>query len=100
MRGSIISPLFALGALAAPSAPLVARQDEKEGSLWQPSVGVKWQIVISQPVDAGRTIAPTDAPIIDVDLFATSAEDIQELHSQNRKVNNSSPNIILRKKGN
>jgi hypothetical protein len=86
MRGSIISPLFALGALAAPSVPLVARQDDKEGSLWQPAVGVKWQIVISQPIDTTQSVDPTDAPVIDVDLFASSASDIQALHSQGRKV--------------
>jgi hypothetical protein len=90
MRGNIISPLFALGALAAPSVPLVTRQNDKEGSLWQPPVGVKWQIVISQPVNTEQSITPSDAPVIDVDLFATSASDIQALHSQGRKVTYSS----------
>jgi hypothetical protein len=85
MLSSIISPLFALGALAAPSAPLAARQEQAD-SLWQPPVGVKWQIVISQPVNTANSIAPSDAPVIDVDLFATSESDISAMHSQNRKV--------------
>jgi hypothetical protein len=85
MRGSIVSPLFALGAVAAPSALLAARQ-EGAGSLWQPAVGVKWQIVISQPINTASSIAPSDAPIMDVDLFATSESDISAMHSQGRKV--------------
>jgi endo-alpha-1,4-polygalactosaminidase (GH114 family) len=77
MLSVLISTLLA-GALAS---PLQTRQ-----SLWQPTVGEKWQIVISQPVDTTTTIIPSDATVYDVDLFYSSKEDIASMKAQGKKV--------------
>jgi hypothetical protein len=78
MYSVLISTLIA-GAL---SVPLESRQ----GAVWQPAVGTKWQIVISQPVDTTQTLVPSDADVYDVDLFYTSQDDIANMKSQGKKV--------------
>jgi hypothetical protein len=79
MHKTFIAPLLFAGALAA---PLQARQK----SLWQPQIGAKWQIVISQPIDTSTTVQPEDAEAFDVDLFYTTEQDVSNLHSQGKKV--------------
>jgi len=81
MLSSIAYSLLFASALAAPSF-LKQRATE----LWQPAVGTKWQIVISQPVDATQTLLPTDAEVFDVDLFYTTAEDVANMKAQGKKV--------------
>jgi hypothetical protein len=81
MYNLLVSSLFVLGAVSSPLKNL-----ERRANLWQPAVGAKWQIVISQPVDTSVTITPSDAEILDIDLFYATAEDISSLKSQGKKV--------------
>jgi hypothetical protein len=78
MLKTLIAPLLLAGAFAAPH--------ERRKALWQPAVGTKWQIVISQPIDTSTTVEPADATVYDVDLFYTSKQDVTNLHSQGKKV--------------
>jgi hypothetical protein len=57
-------------------------------SLWQPAVGTKWQIIISNniSVDTDAPLVPDDTPIWDIDLFNTPKEDIDGLKQQGKKV--------------
>jgi hypothetical protein len=75
----LASSLFVLGAVSAPTL-------QRRAELWQPAVGVKWQIVISQPVDTSVQLSPSDAEIWDVDLFYATAEDISSIKAQGKKV--------------
>jgi hypothetical protein len=57
-------------------------------NLWQPAVGTKWQIIISNniSVDLSSPLVPTDTPIWDIDLFNTPTDVISGLKSQGAKV--------------
>jgi hypothetical protein len=72
----LASSLLAAGALAVPL----------KSSVWQPATGVKWQIVISQPLDTTASLTPSNADVFDIDLFYHSAEDISNIKSQGKKV--------------
>jgi len=81
MQSFIASFLVVSGALATPH-----QRRQWSPSVWQPAVGTKWQIVISQPVDTSQDVQPSDASVIDVDLFYTTAEDVASLKSQGKNV--------------
>ena len=49
---------------------------------WQPAVGVKWQIVLKNPIND----TSVDAPVYDIDLFDNDASVISDLHGLGRKV--------------
>jgi hypothetical protein len=49
---------------------------------WQPAVGVKWQIVLKNPINDTSVVAP----IYDIDLFDNDASIISDLHDLGRKV--------------
>ncbi|EKV12498.1 Endo alpha-1,4 polygalactosaminidase, putative [Penicillium digitatum] len=51
-------------------------------TIWQPAVGVKWQIQLVNPVED----TTVDADIWDIDLFDNSAETITTLQNKGRKV--------------
>jgi hypothetical protein len=57
-------------------------------SLWQPPVGIKWQIIISNniSVDTSAALAPVHTPVWDIDLFNTPSEVIEDLQDQGIKV--------------
>jgi hypothetical protein len=69
------------------SALAIPLQTSQESALWQPDVGTKWQIVISQPLDTSSNFIPgSDTPVFDVDLFYHTQEDIANMHAQGKKV--------------
>jgi hypothetical protein len=80
MKIVLLSQIFALGAFSSPL------QVSEEAPVWQPAVGTKWQIVISSPIDCSRQIVPTDAPILDIDLFYATAQDISRMKAQGKKI--------------
>lgn len=51
-------------------------------SLWQPEVGVKWQIVLQAPINETEI----DVPVYDIDLFDSTASIIAWAQGQGRKV--------------
>jgi hypothetical protein len=55
--------------------------------LWQPEVGTKWQILISNniSVDASEALTP-DAPVWDIDMTNTPKEVLDALHAKGKKV--------------
>ncbi|RDI87879.1 hypothetical protein Vi05172_g1836 [Venturia inaequalis] len=57
-------------------------------AIWQPAVGAKFQIILESYSSRNRNadLVPTDADIHDVDLFDTTADVIQRLHSRGKKV--------------
>jgi hypothetical protein len=77
----LASSLFVLGAVSSPLKTV-----HRRANLWQPAVGTKWQIVISQPVDTSVSVAPSDADVWDIDLFYATAEDVSAIKSQGKKV--------------
>ncbi|KFY43670.1 hypothetical protein V494_01875 [Pseudogymnoascus sp. VKM F-4513 (FW-928)] len=72
---------------ASPSEP---RSDTSSGStsttgdssLWQPEVGIKWQIVLQAPINETEI----DVPVYDIDLFDSTASIITWAQGQGRKV--------------
>jgi hypothetical protein len=56
--------------------------------LWQPEVGTKWQILISNniAVDASQALVPEDAPVWDIDMVNTPKGVFDELHSKGKKI--------------
>lgn len=57
-------------------------------ALWQPAVGSKWQIILSNPVDitAQNALTPADAKIWDLDLFDNNATAFQAIQAKGGKV--------------
>ncbi|KAL5345451.1 hypothetical protein ACLOAV_009824 [Pseudogymnoascus australis] len=51
-------------------------------SIWQPAVGVKWQIVLQAPINETEI----DVPVYDIDLFDSTASIIAWAQGQGRKV--------------
>ena len=56
--------------------------NSSEASLWQPEVGVKWQIVLQAPINETEI----DIPVYDIDLFDSTASIIAWAQGQGRKV--------------
>src|ERR1700760_3395515 len=77
MHNFLISSLLATAATAA-----VVRRD----TTWQPAVGAKWQIMLSQTPNVDAGLQPADADIWDLDLFQTDASAIDALHGLGKKV--------------
>jgi hypothetical protein len=67
----------------------LAQPQEATGQIYQPRVGSRFQIVLNRG-DYGRrgssSLLQSDAEVLDLDLFDTSADTIQKLHSQGKKV--------------
>jgi hypothetical protein len=84
MRTFLITSLFTIGTISGPIKD--SNPSLKESLVWQPAVGTKWQIVISNPVDTSKSLAPSSAQIYDVDLFYHTPEDIATMKSQGKKV--------------
>jgi hypothetical protein len=60
---------------------------EEQSALWQPAVGTNYQMILSGIVDPSvGTVAPSNVPIYDIDLFYTNKSTIDALHSQGKKV--------------
>jgi hypothetical protein len=57
-------------------------------NLWQPAVGVKWQIIISNniSVDTSVPLVPKNTPVWDIDLFNTPKDVFTSLHEQGKKI--------------
>jgi hypothetical protein len=54
-------------------------------SIWQPGVGTKWQIELSQVIKIDSTLDPS-VDIYDIDLFDTPQNGIAQLHKLGKKV--------------
>lgn len=73
---------------ASPSqtAPVAFCQEDNclgTGGVWQPEVGVKWQIILSAGLKlpaSADSIEPQGAEVYDIDLFENSEKVIQNLH--------------------
>jgi hypothetical protein len=84
---SAISPLIVsptTAALAASSAPPLPSNSANSG-LWQPAVGSKWQIQLSQVIKVDSSLDPSVA-IYDIDLFDTPQSSIDQLHALGKEV--------------
>src|ERR1700753_860145 len=73
---SILTCGFAAAAVIQNRAP----------SFWQPTIGTRWQIILSANLDIGAGLAPADAKIWDLDLFNTDQSTIDSLHENGDKV--------------
>jgi hypothetical protein len=80
MHHTVLLPLYIINAFAAISE---ARQ---YSNIWQPAVGVKWQIEIWTQVDTSKTLDPGDVTIFDVDLFYHNADQIAQMKAQGKKI--------------
>jgi hypothetical protein len=56
----------------------------QQNSLWQPTVGTPWQIVLSHVVNPVGIVP--NVPIFDIDLVNTPTSTIAALHAQGKKV--------------
>jgi len=79
---SAASPTTA--ALAASSAVLSPSISANSG-IWQPAVGTKWQIELSQVIKVDSTL-DSSVNIYDIDLFDTPTSSIDQLHALGKKV--------------
>jgi len=77
-RKALISSLLATTALGA----AVGRRS----SSWTPTVGEKWQIILSGEPDMSQGLTPSDATVWDLDLFNTDASTISALKAQGKGV--------------
>jgi hypothetical protein len=77
------------------TAPALAPADTAAANktVWRPTAGAKWQVVIKNNISVnpfaaggGGGFAPTDVQIIDVDLFNTPAEVFAGLHARGKKI--------------
>ncbi|OBT62594.1 hypothetical protein VE03_08490 [Pseudogymnoascus sp. 23342-1-I1] len=66
----------------SPESTTTAGNSSSSGSLWQPAVGVKWQIVLQAPINETEI----DVPVYDIDLFDSTASIIAWAQGQGRKV--------------
>jgi hypothetical protein len=71
-------------ALAASSA-ISTPSTVAHSGIWQPAVGTKWQIELSQVIKVDSTLDPS-VGIYDTDLFDTPKSSIDQLHSLGKKV--------------
>jgi hypothetical protein len=71
--------------LSSAFSSIITRQTKP---LWQPEVGAKFQIILSQSsIDlGGLTLSPEGADVWDIDLVDNSKEVIQALHRLGKKV--------------
>jgi hypothetical protein len=73
-------------AIQALLATSVAGASLRRRDIWQPQVGAKWQIDISNDQLTPQTLEPSDAQIWDVDLFTTTASAIASFKGAGKKV--------------
>jgi len=73
-------------ALQALLATSVAGATLRRRNVWQPEVGAKWQIDISNDQLTASSLQPSDAAIWDVDLFNTPASTIASMKAAGKKV--------------
>jgi hypothetical protein len=75
--------------------PTAEQQQPPRAGIWQPAVGVKWQIILSRGDEKGpskgadshvRSMLASDAQIFDLDLFENSAETIRALKAGGKRV--------------
>lgn len=61
---------------------------QNTSALWQPAVGAKWQIVLSNPIDinAKNALTPDDAKIWDLDVFDNNATTFKAIQAKGGKV--------------
>ena len=71
-----------------PRPNLPVESDHKaRPNIWQPIVGLSWQLVLGHPVQLNNSSFPiSQAEVWDVDLFDTPAETVAHLHAMGRKV--------------
>jgi hypothetical protein len=74
---ALVSSLLASTALTAVVPP--------RRSTWTPTVGEKWQIILSGEPDTNNLI-PNDAMVWDLDLFNTDASTISAIKAQGKSV--------------
>jgi hypothetical protein len=73
-------------ALQALLATAVYGATLRRRDIWQPAVGAKWQIDISNDQLTPQGLQPSDAEIWDVDLFTTPASSIASYKAAGKKV--------------
>jgi hypothetical protein len=79
--------ILLINALAAIVLGAAVPQESSVGTIWQPAVGTKYQMILKGVVDPTvGTVQPSDAPIYDIDLFYHPKSTIDWLHSQGKKV--------------
>ncbi|OBT73094.1 hypothetical protein VF21_07586 [Pseudogymnoascus sp. 05NY08] len=66
----------------SPETPSTTGASSSTASIWQPAVGVKWQIVLQAPINETEI----DVPVYDIDLFDSTASIIAWAQGQGRKV--------------
>jgi hypothetical protein len=76
----LLLPYFIASALSTPATPC------RDGPIWQPSVGTKWQIEIWTQVDTSQPLVPSDASVYDVDLFYHTEDQIATMKSQDKNI--------------
>lgn len=87
-----LRPLFATILVASlPTtfgAAIPESTDLRPRSVWQPTVGDTWQIVLDSPIklSIGASRTTPDVSIFDIDLFGNDASTITALHSLGKKV--------------
>ncbi|KAI9745712.1 MAG: hypothetical protein M1818_001248 [Claussenomyces sp. TS43310] len=78
--------LLSLGLNAAlTAASTTCYGNSVTGSVWQPSVGASWQIVLQNKLDPTKLVTP-DVGIFDIDMFENPNSTIAGLHAKNKKV--------------
>jgi hypothetical protein len=76
---------FFINSLLASAVAATAIQ-RRSGNVWQPTVGTKWQIMLSQAPNTSGRLEPSDALVWDIDLFDTNENTISELRQMGKKV--------------
>jgi hypothetical protein len=80
---SLVSPTTT--ATLAASSAVPSPSNTANSGIWQPAVGSKWQIQLSQPIKVDSSLDPS-VEIYDIDLFDTPQSSIDQLHSLGKKV--------------